>query len=442
MNLIYLANTEKNKRFSVQDEESNVLKSLLKKVNESDSIEAIIDYLFYETKSIMPCDRIGFALLDEDEMRIVSHYCVADYEPITLGNGYSEDIDGSSLEKVMNQGTPRIINDLEKYLVDNPKSKSTRLILKEGIRSNLTCPLSVDGKIVGLIFRSSRQPGVYSERHVWFQQKIAKAISLAISRAWRMEQIRNAQNAYLELLAFVSHELKSPLTSLVTNAEMLANGYLGELNPEQDTKVRRISTKGFYLLSLIREYLDLAQFEGGQLSPEFLHVKDFNKEVVEPSVELMLPQMEEKEMVLEKNIPDQKIDVDCDPKLLRIAIVNLLSNAVNHGHKGGKICLNLGRSDNDFRFSIMNEGIGFSVKNRNKLFKKFSRIDEFPGEKKAQFNRKGTGLGLYTAWRILKFHQGSIDAHSKEGKWAEFSFIVPQPIPNMVNSHPRQMQTG
>ena len=105
-------------------------------------------------------------------------------------------------------------------------------------------------------------------------------------------------------------------------------------------------------------------------------------------------------------------------------MVNLLGNAVKYGQEGGLIRLRYDHLPYSFVVSVWNEGPGFAAEERSRLFRKFSRLQA--PELKA---RKGTGVGLYTAWRIAHIHGGRMDATSKHGSWAEFRLEVPQPLP-------------
>ncbi len=93
------------------------------------------------------------------------------------------------------------------------------------------------------------------------------------------------------MLAFVSHELKNPVASMITDARVLADGYLGPVAPAQAQKLERLMAKGRYLLDLVREYLDLARMEGGHMA---LRPRpcDFGAEVVEPAAELIAAQLQ------------------------------------------------------------------------------------------------------------------------------------------------------
>ncbi|MFA4964335.1 MAG: GAF domain-containing sensor histidine kinase [Thermoleophilia bacterium] len=408
-------------------EERTLLRQVNQKVAARPSLRAIVDYLFERTQALIPCDRLGLAFVDEAGVRVTSYYNRASYEHLLIDKDYSEALNGSSLEAVLETGQPRIIDDLEAYLVEHPRSRSTRLLVKEGVRSSLTCPLSVEGRIVGFVFRSSRQAHTYRTRHIELQMAITERLSQAVEKAWRIEQLEEANHAYTQMLGFVSHELKSPVASMVTDAQILAQGYLGELTPEQKTKVESMARKGQYLLTLVREYLDLARVEGGELLIEPHSRVDVTAEVIGEAVELVRPQVDAHGMALAVDLPPGPAPlVCCDATLLRIVLVNLLDNAVKYGNEGGEIRVGLKvtetRADRPekLQISVYNEGPGFSAGQRNLLFRRFSRLDD-PALK----TRRGTGVGLYNAWRVVQLHKGHISAESKQGEWAKFSFEIP-----------------
>jgi signal transduction histidine kinase len=389
------------------------------RINAARDLEETMAFLFEATRSVSPCDRIGLAFLEEDDRRVVAHHAVASYEPLLLTKGYAEDLQRSSLERVIHEGRPRVINDLEQYLEEHPQSRSTKLLLREGVRSSMTCPMFVDDRIVGLLFRSSRQKHAYDERHVGLHLAMAGRISQAVEKAWRIEQLEAANAAYTEMLGFVSHELKSPLSSIIMDAGVLRDGYLGDLESKQVEKLARMVAKAEYLLNLVRDYLDLARIESGRLELNAVPDVRFAVDVVRAAVDIVRPQLEEKKMRLEEDL-DDSVTCACDPDLMRVAAVNLVGNAVKYGFDGGEILLRVAAEGDRLYFSVRNEGPGFPPGMRSKLFRKFSRLDT-PELKK----RKGTGVGLYTTWRIIELHGGRTQARSEEGRWAEFSIELP-----------------
>jgi len=407
--------------------EREILDTVNQKVAGAESLERVIDFLFHATRSIWPCDRIAVAFIEEDGSRIVSHYAVADYEPLLLKEGYAGDVRGSSLAEVIRRGAPRIINDLEQYLRIHPESPSTKLVVREGIRSSMTCPLAINGHTIGLMFRSSRRPGAYNDHLARLHGAVAERLSQAVEKTWRIRQLEAANTAYFEMLGFVSHELKSPVASIATDAKLLTEGYLGELSDKQRAKLERVIVKSNYLLGIVREYLDLARIEGGTLAPNFRRVDDFVRTVIDPAVDIIQPQIEEMNVSVERDLPATPVAAHCDPALLTIVMVNLLGNAVKYGNRGGLIRVRAGIEDGHLGVSVWNAGPGFARSKRSSLFKKFSRIDS-----PELMKRKGTGVGLYTAWRIIQLHGGRITADSEEGEWARFSFRFPQPLPEQA----------
>ncbi len=405
-------------------QERVILDEVNHRVAAAQSLGEIIDYLFDATGRISPTNRVALAFVEDDGGRVVAHYARADYEPLRLKPGYAEDLAGSSLRHVIESGTPRVINDLQKYLDEHPHSNSTKLVVAEGLRSSMTCPLAVEGRQVGLLFRSSRQPNAYNDHQVKLWQAVAERISQAVEKAFRIEQLDQANRAYMEMLGFVSHELKNPVASMMTDAKLITQGYLGAVDDKQKAKLMRLIGKGEYLLNLVREYMDLARIEGGTMAATFADEVNFRDEVIDKSIDLLEPQRAEKNTDIAIEAPDDLPPVQCDVDLMTIVMTNLIGNAIKYGNEDGQVKITLSHEDDKLKVSVWNTGPGFSSEQRSRLFRRFSRIDD-PELKK----RKGTGVGLYSTWRIIQLHHGRIDARSEKGAWAEFFFEIPQPIP-------------
>jgi len=425
--LHYLGNYDARKgQEHFHPDEQAILDTVNQKVAAASSMADLMDFLFESIQELYPCDRIGLAFIEDEGRRIVSHWTKATYEPLLLKTGYAEDLSGSSLRRVLEGGASRIIYDLRRYEDEHPRSTSTRLLVKEGVRSSLTCPLCVEDRTFGVIFLSSREERVYTPYHGRLWRAIAERISQAVEKAWRIEELTSANQAYNEMLGFVSHELKNPVASMITDARVLAQGYLGDLEPVQVHKLERLIKKGEYLLDLVREYLDLARMEGDKLSlrASTCHLV---QDLLEPAIELVQSQIHEMNVTLERLYPDYVLPADCDPQLLKIVLVNLLGNAVKYGNPDGRIQVRLEQFHDRFSISVWNEGPGFPPEERPRLFRKFSRL-----QTPELMARKGTGVGLYTAWRIVNLHGGRMQARSEYGRSAEFTMEIPQPLQCLI----------
>lgn len=407
-----------NNKSGLKKVSTDTIEFINQKIASLQSLEEIIDFLFTNLQEIIPCDRIAVSFFEENGKRLTIYYVKANYSDIKLEKGYSADIDNSSLEKVFADGTPRIINDLQKYLITHPASDTTKLLVKEGVNSSITTPLSVENRPVGLLFISSKKPDVYDRSHMIIHMMIVERLGQAVEKAFRIGQLSDSINSYMEMLSFVSHELKSPLDSIITLGNTLAAGYFGEVDSKHKDYILRMVNKAKFMKEMTTEYLTLSRFENRDVYLDITEA-DMAGNILEESIEIVMPLAIEKKMLINRHIA-HAVRVECDVTLIKIVTNNLLSNAIKYGDENGIIDITLTSDDKDLTLSIRNTGPGFPEEAKVKLFRKFSRI-----EKTELMKRKGTGVGLYNSWKIIKLHNGQIWAESKENEWAEFSFKIP-----------------
>lgn len=385
------------------------------------SLEEIIDSIFKEIRRIVPCDRIDIAFIEEGGSRLLLHHTRAHYSPIHLTPGFASDIVGSAVHAIFLKGKNRIIGDFIHYLRKYPKSESARLLLKEGIHSSMACPFYAGKKPIGLIFCRAKEPGAYSSAEVRLLGRIAKSIGHTLEKAYHIDHLTDALNGYLEMLSFVSHEMKSPLSSIITLGNTLLSGYFGQVSPDCHDKVERMVRKAEYLHAISEKYLNLSRFETGSFDA-YPRLVDFVREVIDPAIEIVHSQIEAQMADLRLECPAELPDITCDPELMRIVMVNLVNNAVKYGNQGGMVKLKAEKtSARRLKVSVWNEGPGFSGEEKIRLFKRFSRLDN-PRLR----DKKGSGIGLYLSWHIIQLHGGKIWAESEPGAWACFSFEMPE----------------
>ncbi len=405
---------------SFSDEEKSVLNLINREVAGSKSLDEILDFIFNEIRKIIPCDRIDVAFIEDDNLRMETQFVKSDYEPVYLKKGFASDIIGGSIQKVFLSGMPSVINDMKLHSLNHPMSESARMLLKEGIQSSMVCPLKSEDRYIGMFMCRSRQPEAYGIHQVSLQMAYAHRLGQAVEKAYHIEELSTAMSSYMEMLSFVSHELKNPLSSIVMTAKTLSGGYYGSIEDKQKQAVERIIRKAEYLLNLTAEYLSLASIETGEFQIRARDV-DFNKDIVAHSVEIVNVMMQEKKINFQQNISPDFPLVRCDPELLKIVMTNFLSNAVKYSDNGAVIKLNITAADGRVRVSVWNEGPGFPESEKIRLFKRFSII-----KTPELSERKGHGVGLYVTWKIILLHGGRIWADSKHGEWAEFIFEIPQ----------------
>jgi signal transduction histidine kinase len=223
----------------------------------------------------------------------------------------------------------------------------------------------------------------------------------------------------METLQFVSHELNSPLSSILNYAYMLRQGLLGPLTEKQTSALDVVSGNLKHVMEMIRHYLNLARIESGEIQPVPARVA-VREEVIAPILASLQAEMHAKNLRVEDLI-GPKVILQADLNMTREVFENLLGNAVKYGRAGGLITLNCRCNGAWAEFSIRNEGEGIPPERRGELFQKFSRI-EAGDSKKA---RRGTGLGLFISKKIVEAHGGTILAESEVGHWTEFRCTLP-----------------
>ncbi len=223
---------------------------------------------------------------------------------------------------------------------------------------------------------------------------------------------------YLDMLGFISHELKNTLGVIYTSALALEKGLAGPLSQAQATLVKGIARSIQSAVSMTRNYLDLAKIEKGELYPKFAPL-EIVEDVIVPVIRDLSPALSEKAMVLEQKLTGPLNTVG-DADLLRILVSNLLGNAIRYGPKEGKIRVRVEQNNDVLEIEVWNEGEGLSPERLEKVFEKFVR---FHDEKSSE--RRGTGLGLFISREIVREHGGEIVAKSEFGKWISFTVKLP-----------------
>jgi two-component system NtrC family sensor kinase len=231
-------------------------------------------------------------------------------------------------------------------------------------------------------------------------------------------ELRAINRSYMEMLGFVSHELKNPLTSAMMSLYTVKDGYLGEVTPTQKRSLESVAQSLDYFQDMVKNYLDLSRLEKGELEVRKTQVS-LNSQVIVPVLEGLERGFQERQMAVENRISEDML-LNADGNLLRIVYDNLLSNAIKYGQEGGTVVLDAQKGDGQVTLSVRNDSEGIPPEKMSLLFKKFSRLDT-----PEYASKKGTGLGLYICREIIEKQGGEIWADSKMGEWVRFSFTLP-----------------
>lgn len=166
----------------------SVITELNTKIFSQKDFDEVVDFIFDACHTFIPYNRLGIAIISEDGKYIKALRAKADY-PLILNRNYQEPLSKSSIAEVIKRKEIRILNDLEAYYRQHPKSESTRIILSEGIRSSMTVPLLIDQQVIGVIFFSSDKANAYDEAHKEFVYSITNAIAIAFEKSFVFDDL-------------------------------------------------------------------------------------------------------------------------------------------------------------------------------------------------------------------------------------------------------------
>jgi len=249
--------------------------------------------------------------------------------------------------------------------------------------------------------------------------KFARSFNLmAVQLSERERTLKDSNSRYLDLVGFVSHELKGILASTMLHAYSVRDGFLGMINFKQRKALDSVVKNLEYFDSTVKNFLNLSRIEKDEMP---VNRTDFllGEDLLDQSVQEFFKPAAEKNIAIENDIA-RGIKLRADFNLMQIVANNLVGNAVKYGSANGKVALNCAQESDRIKVEVYNDGRPLTGEETQRLFKRFSRLDN-PETKK----NKGTGLGLFITRQIIEKHGGSIRVEAR-GNGNSFIFEIKQ----------------
>ncbi len=298
--------------------------------------------------------------------------------------------------------------------------------LMESAQSQLVVPIRREAEVIGLLLLESDQHESYNEEVIDFLTRLSDHASIAISNAQLYAEVQRANLAKSDFVSFVSHELKTPMTSIRGYSDLLAAGAVGEVNEAQTEFLTTIRSNIQRMATLVSDLADVSRIEAGRLHLDFSSVD--LAEVVEEVMRSTRAMYEEKAHQLALDLPEDLPLVWCDRNRIVQIITNLASNAIKYTPENGSITIHAEQSVNIWdhegspqvvHLSVQDTGIGIKQEDQKKIFQQYFRTDE--GKETAP----GTGLGLNITRELVEKQGGKIWFESEFGKGTIFHFTMP-----------------
>jgi PAS domain S-box-containing protein len=228
----------------------------------------------------------------------------------------------------------------------------------------------------------------------------------------RVDRLQN------ELLSTVSHEFRTPLTSIVGALGLLKGGVAGELAPQARRLVELAHDNGHRLVRLVNDFLDLEKMRSGRL--EFRLAPHALAPLLRQSVEAIRAYADGYGVVLAVELAEEDLLAFVDPERVQQVLANLISNAVKFSPRGGTVHVGLARDGGAAVISVRDEGPGIPPEFRARVFEKFAQADASDTR-----GRAGTGLGLSIVKSIVERLDGQVGFDSTPGKGTTFRVGLP-----------------
>ncbi len=222
--------------------------------------------------------------------------------------------------------------------------------------------------------------------------------------------------AKTNFIATVSHELKTPISSIKMSTQLLKDDRVGPLNTEQTELLKSITDDSDRLLRITGELLNMSQVETGKIQLKLQPTAP--KEIIEQALEAIQSQALQKNINIEKDIPTNLLGVvQADKEKTSWVLINLLTNAIKHSPESSTIKVSISQENKKITFKVKDNGKGIDEKYLSKIFDRYFKV---PGT----HEHSGTGLGLAISKEFIEAQGGSIKVESIPGEGSTFSFSL------------------
>jgi len=308
-------------------------------------------------------------------------------------------------DKIVGQNTQKLVqnNDLFRSIIGNDSAIKPLKIVLDGKESHFQ-----------LQSRDIFVPNL---------DKQGDAVKIATKSAGKVYVLRNItefkerDEAKTNFIATISHELKTPISSIKMSLKLLNDERVGTMNTEQQQLVEHIKDDSARLLKITSELLELSQVETGNIQLNFIPVNPL--QILEYAMSSVKFQAEQKgvhiDVIKDESLPQVQADVEKTAWVL----VNFLSNALRYSSEKSKIIIKLAMRNQRVEFSVKDFGKGIDEQYQKRLFDRYFQVPT-DGQ-----NKSGSGLGLAISKDFIEAQQGNIWVESSIGEGSKFAFTLP-----------------
>jgi K+-sensing histidine kinase KdpD len=401
---------ELGRRADVLDAAGRCARALSSSLDLEEAFSAFIR----ELRGLVPFDRIAIALADEGRARVMATAGASAAGVLAPGDAYSTE--GNVLGEVL-RGAQTIYRDDLTGATDDEESE----LVAAGIRARVVAPLLVGAAPIGVLSIGRSEPHSFSPSEVELVSLLGRLVATAVQniRAYdaerrTVEELRRLSALRADFVSLVSHELRSPMASVIGSARTLQQRWR-ELSPDQRASLLAlVADETNRLATLVGDVVDTSRIDAGTFTFTFGEVELGT--IVTDAVAASVVGQDEVPVVAKVAAPLPPVRGDAGR--LRQVVSNLIENAVKHSPAGMPVEVAATAVNGRVLIDVSDRGPGIAAEEQGVIFEKFGRASSAVG-------KPGTGLGLYLARSIVDAHGGTLAVESAPGRGARFTIALP-----------------
>jgi signal transduction histidine kinase len=401
---------ELGRRADLLDAVNRCARALGSSLDLDDSLAAFIR----ELQGLVPFSRMAIVLVEHGDAHVFA--VSGEGADVVFPRGTVRRVTGSAIEDVLGTG-----NTLYREDISSPRYDEEPELLKLGLRSRVMAALTAGTEPIGTITLMRREPAAFDPAEVELLGLLGRMAGSAVQniRAFgaehrTVEELRRLSALRADFVSMVSHELRSPMASLIGSAETLQARWR-QLEPEQrDSFLALIGHETKRLSALVDDVLDTSRIEAGTFSYSFRDV-DLGR-LLRDSI--AAAEHSSDDVRITARVSDSLPSIRGDGDRLRQVLSNILENAVKYSPSGSEVEVDAYAVDGRVLVDISDRGPGIRPQDRDLIFEKFGRVGAAEG-------KPGTGLGLFIARSIAEAHGGTVEVADGPHEGATFRLTLP-----------------
>jgi signal transduction histidine kinase len=375
--------------------------SILETIGSVHDLRQVLETAAAEVAAVMQVKGVSVKLLSEDGKLL--RYAAAFGLPESMGREKVVEVERSPLNKRVIEGEPFITGQV----TAGEMFQFGETLAEARIQSVLFVPLHLQGRVIGILGAYCQKPERFGPEEVNFFRLAAGLVAVALENARAYEQVTTMSQDRTWFMMKVAHNLRAPLAGMLSILEVVRDGYLGPVNPDQNEYLRRLERRARTMLALVNELMALS--------------RNRQRREAEPAAATELPVLArriqrtfqdkaaEKRIGFQVSLPPDLPDVRGRLETVEQVLENLVSNAIKYTPAEGTVEVRFARANGTVRIEVSDTGIGIPAADRPKLFTEF-----FRAENAKAMDDVGTGLGLTIVREIVDRLGGRVFVESEE----------------------------